>query len=893
MSKQHSDSSFLADMDVIETQEWLEALESVVREEGVERAQFILNQVLQQAPQLGVCVPAAFNTAYVNTIPVSEEEKLPEGDSAVIDQLLALIRWNAVMMVIRAGKKDGALGGHLSSFASAAMLYEIGFSYFFRGRTDQFLGDLVYFQGHSSPGIYARAFLEGRLSEAQLENFRQELGGQGLSSYPHPWNMPDFWQFPTVSMGLGPLQAIYQARFIRYMENRGLLPKQGRKVWAFLGDGEMDEVESLGGITVAAREQLDNLIFVVNCNLQRLDGPVRGNGHIIQELESVFRGAGWNVIKVLWGSNWDPLFAKDTQGLLRQRMAECVDGEYQNLQTQDGAYIRTHFFGKYPQLLELVQDWSDEQIAGLIRGGHDAQKVYAAYAAAVKHTGQPTIILAKTVKGYGLGSAGEGQNIAHNLKKMEIADLVKFAQRFNLPLSSEAIAELPYYRPDASDSTLQFLHAKRQALGGEIPKRFSEAPALPAPPLEDFSAILKGTEGREISTTMAFVRVLSVLLKNKALAQHLVPIVADESRTFGMEGLFRQIGIYSVVGQLYEPEDRSQLMFYRESQDGQILQDGLNEAGAFSSWISAGSSYAVNGVQMIPLYIFYSMFGFQRIGDLAWAAGDVRARGFLLGSLAGRTSLAGEGLQHMDGHSLLLSSVIPNCISYDPTFAYEVAVIVREGLRRMYQEQEDVYYYITLMNENYEHPPMPEGVESGIIQGMYLYQKAKKPAARHVQLLGSGAILREVIAAAARLESEFNVTADIWSVTSFTQLRREGLAAERYNRLHPLSEPKLAYATRCLVMTQGPIIAATDYVKLYADQIRPYMPRYYYVLGTDGFGHSDTRARLRRHFEVDATHIMYTALHALVDAGLMTKGALQESINQLGIDPEAPYAAEA
>lgn len=874
-----------SDIDPIETKEWFDALSSIIKEEGKERAAFIVNALLAKAAAQGVSVPTALKTSHINTIPVDQEEKMPaEGEEALA--LRALIRWNAVIMVLRAGEKDSALGGHLATYASAAILYEVGFNYFFRGRTEDRLEDLVYIQGHSAPGIYSRAFLEGRLTEEQLEHFRREMGGIGLSSYPHPFSMPDFWQFPTVSMGLGPLQAIYQARFLKYLENRGLLQHQGRKVWAFLGDGEMDEVDSLGGITVAAREQLDNLIFVVNCNLQRLDGPVRGNGHIIEELESVFRGAGWNVIKVIWGGRWDELLAKDKTGLLIQRMNECVDGEYQNFRAKDGAYVREHFFGKYPELVELVKDMSDEDIWHLNRGGHDPQKVYAAYAQAVKHSGQPTIILAKTIKGYGLGAAGEGQNIAHNAKKMAIADLKVFSKRFNLPIPEEKISTLPFIRPDANSPEIKFLQSRREALGGYVPKRFHEAPSLDTPPLSLFDAVLKGSEDREISTTMAFVRVLSALLKDKNINQHIVPIVADESRTFGMEGLFRQIGIYSVVGQLYEPEDKAQVMYYRESKDGQILQEGLSEAGSFCSWLAAGSSYSSNALQMIPFYIFYSMFGFQRIGDYAWAAGDIRARGFLLGSLAGRTTLAGEGLQHDDGHSLILSGVIPSCISYDPTFGYEVAVIIQHGLQRMCRDQEDVYYYLTLMNENYTHPAMPKGVEEGIIKGLYLFQKGDAKGKLKVQLLGSGAILREVIVAA-KLLMAYGVSADVWSATSFTELRREALAVERYNRLHPKAKPKVSYVTECLQKAKGPVIAATDYMKLYADQIRAFVPGTYHVLGTDGYGPSDTRPYLRDHFEVSAQHIAYTALVALADEGQITQAQLLKAQEKLEINPDA------
>ncbi len=890
MSEQQNKTT--SDVDPLETHEWLDALRSVYSEEGAERAEFILKQLLGEANRLQVpTASAALITDHKNTIPVDKEAVMPaEGEEAA--RIRALIRWNAIIMVLRAGEKDHALGGHLATFASAALLYDIGFNYFFRGRTDTYLGDLIFIQGHSSPGIYARAFLEGRLSEEQLDHFRQELDGRGLASYPHPWTMPDFWQFPTVSMGLGPLQAIYQARFLKYMESRKLIPEQGRKVWAFLGDGEMDEVESQGALTVAAREKLDNLIFVINCNLQRLDGPVRGNGHIIEELEGLFKGAGWNVIKVIWGKGWDALLAKDKSGLLIKRMNECVDGEYQNIRSKDARYLREQFFGKYPELLALVADMSDDELWHLNRGGHDPQKVYAAYAAAVAHQGQPTVILAKTIKGYGLGAAGEAQNITHNQKKMAIDDLKTFCQRFNLPIPADKIGELPFFRPPADSPEIQFLQQRRQELGGYLPKRWHEAPALEAPPLSAFASILKGTEGREISTTMAFVRVLTTLLKDKTIAKNIVPIVADESRTFGMEGLFRQIGIYSVLGQLYEPEDKAQVMYYREAKDGQLLQEGISEAGAFSSWLAAGTSYSNNGLPMIPFYIFYSMFGFQRIGDLAWAAGDIRARGFLLGSLAGRTTLAGEGLQHADGHSLLFSGVIPTCISYDPTFAYEIAVIVRDGLRRMYQEKEDVYYYITLMNENYPHPEMPEGAEAGIIKGLYLFQKGTNSKAKQqVQLLGSGAILREVIAAAQLLADEFDVNSSVWAATSFTELRREALATERHNHLHPGKKAKISYVTECLQDSQGPIIAATDYMKLYAEQIRAFVPRAYYVLGTDGFGRSGTRADLRRYFAVDANHIAYTALWALTQEGQFAEKDLLSAMKKLQIDPDAPDAA--
>lgn len=883
-------TAYLPDQDPIETREWLDSLASVLREGGKERAEFLIERLLADAQRLGLAVPTDIVTPYANTIPVDQEEQMPN-EGAESHKLRSLIRWNALVMVLRAGIKDSALGGHLSTFASAATLYEVGFNYFFRGRTESFLGDLIYIQGHSAPGIYARAYLEGRITEEQLDNFRREIDGKGISSYPHPYTMPDFWQFPTVSMGLGPLQAIYQAQFLKYMENRGLIEKQGRKVWAFLGDGEMDEVESLGALTVAAREGLDNLIFVVNCNLQRLDGPVRGNGHIIQELEGLFHGAGWNVIKVIWGRNWDPLFAKDKTGSLIRRMNECVDGEYQNFRSKNGAYVREKFFGKYPELAELVADMTDDEIWQLNRGGHDPQKVYAAYAAAVKHKGQPTIILAKTIKGYGLGASGEAQNIAHNQKKMAIEDLKKFRDRFNLPIADDKIADLPFYRPPETSPEMQFLKNRRKTMGGYLPKRFREAPPLKAPPLSLFDAILKGTTGRDISTTMAFVRVLTTLFRDENISKHIVPIVADESRTFGMEGLFRQIGIYSAVGQLYEPEDKSQVMYYHEAKDGQLLQEGINEAGSFCAWMAAGSSYSNNAIQMIPFYIFYSMFGFQRIGDLAWAAGDLRARGFLLGSLAGRTTLAGEGVQHNDGHSLILSSTIPSCVSYDPTFAYEIAVIVQNGLKRMYEDQEDIYFYITMMNENYAHPEMPEGVEEGILKGLYCFQKANQKAKKQVQLIGSGAILREVIAASQLLVEHFDIHASVWSATSLTELRREAMAVERYNLLHPKAKQKVSYVSQCLTDSKGPIVAATDYMRLNAEQIRAYMPRPYYVLGTDGYGRSDTRARLREFFEVDAAHIAYTAVRALADNGEIPMEDVVKAAKILKINPDAPDSA--
>ncbi|MDP1941713.1 MAG: pyruvate dehydrogenase (acetyl-transferring), homodimeric type, partial [Gallionella sp.] len=767
-------------------------------------------------------------------------------------------------------------------------LYDVAFNHFFHGKTDTHGGDLVYFQGHSSPGVYARAYLEGRISEEQMYKFRQETGENGLSSYPHPWLMPDFWQFPTVSMGLGPLMAIYQARFMRYLQHRGLVETDGRKVWAYLGDGETDEPESLGAISMAGREKLDNLIFVINCNLQRLDGPVRGNGKIIQELEGVFRGAGWNVIKIVWGSKWDRLFAKDKNGLLQKRMQEVVDGEYQTYKSRDGAYVREHFFGKYPELLEMVSDMSDDEIWRLNRGGHDPHKVFAAYAAASKHTGQPTVILAKTVKGYGMGEAGEAQNITHQQKKMAGQVLLKFRDRFNIPLNDAEVASLNFYRPPEDSLEMKYLK-ERTAQMGSVPARNPANEALQIPGLDAFDSLLKSTEGREISTTMAFVRMLGILVKDKNIGRQVVPIVPDESRTFGMEGMFRQLGIFSQVGQLYTPQDADQLMFYKEVKTGQILQEGINEAGAMSSWIAAATAYANHGKAMLPFYIYYSMFGFQRIGDLAWAAGDMRARGFMLGGTAGRTTLNGEGLQHQDGHSHLMSAMIPNCVSYDPTFAYELAVIIHDGMRRMYVNQEDVFYYLTVMNENYAHPAMPEGAEANIIKGMYLLSESSgdenKPK---VQLLGSGTILRETIEAAQLLEKDFGVMADIWSVTSFTELRRDGIDCERWNMLHPEEQPRFSHVEQCMADRDGPVIAATDYMRSFADQIRGFLPKNFKVLGTDGFGRSDTRKNLRQFFEVDRNYIAVAALKALAEEGTIDASEVSRAIALYNINPDKP-----
>lgn len=758
--------------------------------------------------------------------------------------------------------------------------------YFFKGSNNESCGDLIYMQGHSAPGIYARAFLEGRLTEKQLSKFRQEVEVDGLSSYPHPWLMGEFWQFPTVSMGLGPLQAIYQARFLKYLENRGLIKAENRKVWAFLGDGEMDEPESVGALSIAAREKLDNLIFVINCNLQRLDGPVRGNGKIIQELEGLFRGAGWNVIKVIWGGRWDPLLARDKDGWLQKRMQECVDGDYQAYKANNGAYVRQHFFNHYPELKKMVENYTDEEIWRLNRGGHDSQKVYAAYAKAVEHKGTPTVILAKTIKGYGMGAAGEGQNITHQQKKMTVEQLQVFRDRFSIPISDDKIADIPFYKPADDSPEIKYIKKQRELLGGYLPARSTHVDPLKTPPLEDFSSITKGLGDREISTTMAFVRILSTLLKNKEISSRIVPIVPDECRTFGMEGLFRQIGIYSPVGQLYTPVDHEQVMFYREARDGQILEEGINEAGAFCSWIAAATSYSSNKLTMIPFYIYYSMFGFQRIGDLAWAAGDIQARGFLLGGTAGRTTLAGEGLQHQDGHSHLYASTIPNCVSYDPTYAYELAVIIQNGLHRMYEKQENIFYYITVMNENYTHPDMPEGVEEGIIKGMYLLQTSKKKSKHHVQLMGSGTILREVLQAAKMLKDDYSVTSDVWSVTSFNELRRDGLAVERYNAMHPQEKEQKCYVVEQLKDRPGPVIAATDYMRIYADQIRPFVPNHYVTLGTDGYGRSDTRQQLRHFFEVDAKFIVLAALNALVAEGNLDKSKVVDAMKRYNINPD-------
>ena len=871
------------DIDPVETREWLESIQSVLDRDGPERAHFLLQQLVARARESGAYLPYSAQTAYLNTIPPDKQAPLP-GDPELEWRIRTLNRWNAMAMVVKANKESSELGGHIASYASSAVLYDIGFNHFWRSPTSDRGGDLVFFQGHSAPGVYARAYMEGRLTEDQLIKFRREVGEDGLSSYPHPWLMPDFWQFPTVSMGLGPIMAIYQARFMKYLHNRGLIDMADRKVWAFLGDGETDEPESLGAIGLAAREQLDNLVFVINCNLQRLDGPVRGNGKIIQELEGTFRGAGWNVIKVIWGSNWDPLLAADHHGLLRKVMMETVDGEYQAYKAKGGAYTREYFFGKYPETRELVSTMSDEDIWRLTRGGHDPHKVYAAYHAAANHQGQPTVILAKTVKGFGMGEAGEGQNITHQQKKMGTEALKAFRDRFKVPVSDEDIADAPFVKFDEGSSEHEYMMKQRETLQGPIPARPVQTDTLAIPELKAFDALLKESGSREFSTTMAVVRILNTLCRDKKIGARVVPIVPDESRTFGMEGMFRQLGIYSPVGQKYRPEDADQLMFYREDLKGQVLQEGINEAGAMSSWIAAATSYSTHGIPMIPFYIFYSMFGFQRIGDLAWAAGDSHARGFLIGGTAGRTTLNGEGLQHQDGHSHVLAGTVPNCVSYDPTFAYEMAVIVQDGLRRMFVEKESVFYYITSMNENYSHPALPAGAEEGILRGLYRFRD--REGDRAVNLVGSGTILREVIAAGDLLEADFGVSARIWSAPSFNELARDGHDAARWNRLHPAEPPRTPYVTSTLGASEGPVVAATDYIRSYAEQIRAFVPQPYVTLGTDGFGRSSTRKKLRHHFEVDRFHVAVAALKALADEGTVDAKLVADAIAKYGIDTD-------
>lgn len=882
--------SFDQDQDPTETREWLDAIDSVIREEGIDRARFLLEKLSERATRNGMPLPFTLTTPYRNTIPVNQEVKMP-GDLFLERRIRSLIRWNALAMVVRANQSGDDLGGHIASFASSATLYDIGFNYFFRAPNKENekcpLGDLIYYQGHIAPGIYARSFLEGRFDKEKLENFRREVDGKGLSSYPHPKLMPDYWQFPTVSMGLGPMQAIYQAHFMRYISARGLVPRLDRKVWAFLGDGECDEPESLGAISLAGREKLENLIFVVNCNLQRLDGPVRGNGKIIQELESNFRGAGWNVIKVIWGRHWDPLLAQDKDGLLQKRMDEVVDGEFQNYKAKGGAYTREHFFGKYPELKEMVSGMKDEEIFQLNRGGHDPYKVYAAYRQAAGHKGQPTVILAHTVKGYGMGDAAEGKNEAHGVKKLDIESLKGFRDRFAIPISDSDLKDVPYYRPADDSPEMVYMRKRREKLGGYLPVRTENKEALTVPSLDAFKAQIEGTGDRAISSTMAFVRILTTLVKDKGLGDRVVPIVPDEARTFGMEGLFRQVGIYSSEGQKYEPVDFGQMMYYKEDKQGRIMEEGINESGAFSAWLAAATSYSTYEKPMIPFYIFYSMFGFQRVGDLSWAAGDCQAQGFLIGATAGRTTLNGEGLQHQDGHSHILANTIPNCITYDPTFAFELAVIIRDGLRRMYQEHERVYYYITVMNENYEHPEMPKGAEEGIIKGLYPLITGAK-GKQVVQLMGSGTILREVIAAREILKSDFKIDADVWSATSINELTREGRKVERENLLNPDKKPKVPYVTQCLEKTSGPIISATDYMKQYSEQLRAYMPKGkpFITLGTDGFGRSDSREKLREFFEVDRYFVVIASLYALMQEGLVDAKTLTAAMKKFGISKD-------
>ena len=881
------------DSDRQETREWTDALAAVIESEGPERAHFLLEQLLETARQNSIDMPFSANTGYVNTIEPDQEARTP-GNNDIEERLRAYMRWNAMAMVVKANRlhpaDGGDLGGHISSFASLATMFGAGFNHFWHAESEGHGGDLLYIQGHSSPGIYARAFMEGRLTEEQLLNFRQEVAGKGLSSYPHPKLMPEFWQFPTVSMGLGPLMAIYQARFLKYLHARGIADTANRKVWAFLGDGEMDEVESLGAIGVAAREKLDNLIFVVNCNLQRLDGPVRGNGKIIQELEGEFRGAGWNVIKLIWGSYWDPLLARDKDGALKKIMMDTLDGDYQAMKANDGAFVRKNFFGRDPKTLEMVSHMSDEDIWRLQRGGHDPQKVFAAYDAAVKHKGQPTILLIKTVKGFGMGKAGEGKNTAHQAKKLIDEDVKTFRDRFNIPIPDDQLADIPFYKPADNTPEMQYLHARRKALGGYLPHRRVKADEqIPVPPLDTFKAVLEPTaEGREISTTQAYVRFLTTLLRDKELGPRAVPILVDEARTFGMEGLFRQIGIYSQDGQKYTPQDRDQVSYYKEDKAGQILQEGINEAGGMASWIAAATSYSTNNRIMVPFYVYYSMFGFQRIGDLAWAAGDMQARGFLLGGTSGRTTLNGEGLQHEDGHSHILAGTIPNCVSYDPTFAHEVAVILHHGLVRMVEKQENIYFYITLLNENYAMPGIQQGTEEQIIKGMYLLAPSKQAQGAKVQLLGSGTILRESLAAQELLAADWGVSADVWSCPSFNELARDGQDADRWNLLHPTDAPRASFVEQQLGKSEGPVVASTDYMKAYAEQIRPFVPkgRTYRVLGTDGYGRSDFRSELRKHFEIDRHYIVVAALKALADDGKAQPAQVAEAIKKYGIDAD-------
>jgi pyruvate dehydrogenase E1 component len=877
------------DIDPLETNDWLESMSAVLEKDGKHRAQFLIKELIDYSYKEGSDLVLSRNTPYINTI-APEKETKSKGDQNIERRIRSLIRWNAAAMVVRANKKFPELGGHIGTFASAATLYDVGMNHFWRAKNNKFGGDLVYFQGHSAPGVYARAFLEGRLNEKQLDSFRQEVKPGGLSSYPHPWLMPNFWQFPTVSMGLGPMLAIYQARYMKYLINRGLIKDEGRKVWAFLGDGEMDEPESLGAIGLAAREKLDNLIFVVNCNLQRLDGPVRGNGKIIQELEGIFRGAGWNVIKVIWGSYWDSLIANDKTGHLAKVMNETLDGEYQAMKARDGLYVRENFFGKYTETKELVSSLSDKDIWRLNRGGHDPHKVYAAYDQAMKNEGSPTVIIAKTIKGYGMGKTGESVNTSHQTKKLDVDDLLYYRDRFDVPLTDEQVRNVQYFKPDEKSPEIKYIKERRLSLGGFIPERTSYSKPIKAPAKDIFDFMKISTGEKEMSTTMALVRMLTNLLRDKNVAPRLVPIIPDEARTFGMEGFFQKIGIYAHEGQKYEPEDSAQLSSYREEKSGQVLEEGINEAGAMSSWIAAATAYTNHDIEMIPIYLFYSMFGFQRIGDLAWAAGDSQARGFLIGATAGRTTLAGEGLQHQDGHSHLIASTIPNCVSYDPTFHYELAVIFREGLRRMHEKNENIFYYITTMNENYSHPAIPKDkdCEEGILKGMYKIKEFNKFKKTKIQLLGSGTILREMLAGAEILQNEYHIDSEVWSVTSFSELRREGMEAERYNLLNPDQDQKISYVEQCLGKTEGPIMAASDYMRINSDQIRPYTKKSFYSLGTDGYGRSDTRKKLRKFFEVDKEHIVAYGLSILAKEQLIASKYAKEAIKKYNIDTQKP-----
>ncbi|MEA3404355.1 MAG: pyruvate dehydrogenase (acetyl-transferring), homodimeric type [Pseudomonadota bacterium] len=885
-------SENFVDQDPQGTQEWLDALEAIVSFEGSDKAQHVIATLIEKARVHGIDIPYSANTPYCNTIAEEEQAHYP-GNQSLEQKMRAILRWNA-MAIVSGANKNTSVGGHIASYASSCTLYEVGMNHFFKGPKHEKGADMIFFQGHTAPGMYARSFMEGRLDEEQLRNYRQEVGGNGLSSYPHPWLMSDYWQFPTVSMGLGPLMAIYQARFMKYMEARGLAKTDGRKVWAFLGDGEMDEPESRGALQLAKREKLDNLVFVINCNLQRLDGPVRGNASIIDELEGVFRGAGWAVTKVIWGSGWDRLLQKDTSGKLIERMGEVVDGEYQAYKAKGGAFVREHFFGKYPETAKLVEDMTDDQIFRLTRGGHSPRKVYNAYKRAEETKGQPTVILAKTVKGYGMGPYGESANTAHQQKKLDYEGYKYFRDRFSIPFSDDDLEkQVPFYVPDENSDVMKYMKERREALGGNLPARHDEAEPLPVPALDTFKMLTEGTGEREMSTTMAFVRIVSILLRDKTIGPRVVPIIPDEARTFGMEGLFRQVGIYDPAGQLYEPMDTDQLMWYKESSSGQVFEEGINEAGAMANWVAASTAYANYGVSMIPFYIYYSMFGFQRIGDLAWAAGDSRARGFLIGGTAGRTTLEGEGLQHQDGHNLIQYDHIPNCLSYDPTFAFEMAVIIRDGIKRMFNEKQDVFYYITAMNENYSHPAMPEGSEDDILKGLYKFKTSEAKHKNRVQLMGSGTIFREVIQAAEMLENDWNVSADIWGVPSFNLLRRDGIEATRWNTMHPTETPKVPFVTEKLQGAEGPFIVATDYIRDYPERIRQYVPGEYYVLGTDGFGRSDTREQLRKFFEVNSSYVVVEALKALADAGSIKPEVVVEAITKYGIDSDKTYPVHA